>query len=198
MKKSYLLMLPLLALAAPAQAQDLSGFRVEAIGAVDWMDQDFGQDSDQFNPIREGDVGATFGAAVGYDFVLGAGLRAGVDLEITQTTADTPIIVSDTRVGEVRYGNDFYVGGRVTVPLGQFSLVGKLGYTTLEREFVITTASLANNYSDDNVDGVRGALGFHYTGDDDDRVYYGLEYRYSDYQGDLTRQQVALVVGTRF
>lgn len=190
-------MLPFLALAAPAQAQDMSGFRVELVGAADFVDQDFGQDSDQFNPIREGDVGLTVGAAVGYDFIRGPGMGAGIDLEITQTTADDPVIVSDTRIGEVRYGLDYYVGGRVTVPLGRFSLVGKVGYTRLEREFTITTASQVNNYSDDSIDGVRGTLGFHYTGDDDDRAYYGLEYRYSDYEGDTRRQQVALVVGIR-
>jgi outer membrane immunogenic protein len=199
MKKFYLLALPVLAFAAPAQAQDTSGFRVELVGALDKIKPRLGVDSDEFNPNDDTDVDAAYGVGVGFDFLNSPALRVGVDLEFTETTAARNFIDNDNVVGEAKFGTDLYAGGRVTVPLGRFSLVGKVGYTAFEVETNITAATFVDPFKDnDRLKGIRGAVGFQYTGDETDRVYYGLEFRYSDYEKNVTRHQVALVLGTRF
>jgi outer membrane immunogenic protein len=172
---------------------------VELIGALDKYDANLGADSDEFNPNDDTDVDAAYGGAIGYDFLNGPGLRVGVDAEFTESTARRNIIDADSDIGDVKFGNDLYAGARVTAPLGRFSIVGKLGYTSLKVSATLTDDDFDDPFNDsDRLSGVRGAIGFQYTGDETDRTYYGLEYRYSNYEQNVRRHQVALVVGARF
>ena len=219
MKKSLLLLLPVMAFAAPAQAQDVDtrgGFRVEVLGLIDDIDVDLGKDDDQFNPTRDRDVDGTFGIGVGYDFVRGPGFGAGIDFEFSQSTSQQDIIVQgaaggfppagDEVVGEVKFDNDLYVGGRVTAPIGgRFSVVGKLGYTSLKADVNFATGEDFDDDDNDFLDrgrlgGVRAGIGLHVNGTDEEesRTYYGVEYRYSDYEKGVKRNQLGLVAGVRF
>jgi opacity protein-like surface antigen len=216
MKKSLLLLLPVVAFAAPAQAQDStdtrSGLRVELVGLLDDIDADIGRDSNEFNPIRDADVDGAFGIGIGFDFVRGPGFGVGIDAEITQSTARQNVIVGpanpnafpqpqpDRRAGAVNFENDLYVGGRVTAPIsGRFSVVGKLGYTALKTDFDITLEEFEDDerFQSDRLSGIRAGIGVHMNSEDDN-TYYGLEYRYSNYERSLVRHQFGLVIGARF
>ena len=199
MKKYLLLTLPVLAFAAPAQAQDTSGFRVEGVVVYDRVKADLGSDPDNFNPQRDRDFDVAFGVGVGYDFLRGAGVNAGVDVEVTESTAKKTVFLDGVDIGEVKAGIDLYVGGRVTAPIsGNFAIVGKVGYTSLKVGFNSTDDTIADDDGlNERLSGIRGAVGVHYKSDED-KTYYGLEYRYSNYEQDVVRHQVGIVVGTRF
>jgi hypothetical protein len=181
--------------AASAQSND-SGFRFEVFGGYDRFKDDLGEDSDLFNPEVERDFDAAFGANIGYDFVRGGAVRAGVDLEYVTTTAKTAVFTSTgVRNGDVEYGNEIYGGGRVTFAVSPtIAVVGKLGMSYIETEY---TAPVLTNSDNDSVRGPRGALGLQFS-NGEDRTYYGIEGRYGNYNRGLTRQSVLLVVGHRF
>lgn len=197
MKRYILPALTALAFAVPAQAQDAkAGFRVEGVLAYDRFKGDFGSDDDQFNPDRDRDFDVAFGVGVGYDFIFNGGFTAGADAEFTESTTKRTVFDEGDEIGEIKIGTDFYLGGRVTAPIGpNFRVVGKLGFTSLKVGFKGIDDSIDDD--SDRLNGYRGAVGVHYTGGED-ATYYGGEYRYSNYEEGLVRHQVALVIGTRF
>lgn len=199
MNKYLLIGAMAVAYAVPAQAQDAGGFRVEGVVVYDDLNADLGSDSDEFNPDRDRDFDVAFGGGVGYDFVRWQGINAGVDVEYTESTAKKDGFVDGDFVGEIKVGNDLYVGGRVTAPISSnFRLVGKLGYTSLNLEFDPEDDILdEDDFPSDRLSGIRGAVGVHYSGSED-RTYYGVEYRYSNYEQDVVRHQIGLVVGAHF
>ncbi len=70
---------------------------------------------------------------------------------------------------------------------GCFSVVGKLGYTSLKVRFTSDDDTLVeDDVLYDRLSGVRAALGFHY-GDDTDKTYYGAEYRHANYEEGVIR-----------
>lgn len=211
----YLLMaLPALALAAQAQAQEtaVGGFRVEALVGYDqFSDSDEEEAPVSARPSQPtGNVkGGFYGGGVGYDIGMG-GVLLGVDAEYTDTTADRRIFGltgtgagTVTTFGNVKFGRDLYVGGRATFAASPtFNVYVKAGYTNLRVSLDPAEDQFADELDaldldlDANLDGVRGGLGLQYA--PEGRAYYGLELRYSNYQDDLERKQVALTVGYRF
>ena len=199
MKKFLLLSLPLLALAAPATAQDAGAFRVEGLAVYDKIKGDFGLDTDRFNPERDRDFDVAFGVGVGYDFHKAGGVAIGIDGEITESTGNRTVFDDGVEAGELTFGNDLYAGGRVTAPIGgNFSAFGKLGYTSLRVRFKAVDETIdEDDFLQHRLSGIRGALGVQY-GNNEDATYYGAQYRYSNYEDGVTRHQVGLFVGTRF
>jgi len=206
MKRYSLLLLVAAAFASPAHAQDTgSGVRIELVGMIDNINAEgLGEDnSNIFNPNVDRDVDGAFGASVGFDFVRGPGIGVGVDVEYTRSTSRQNAFINNAVVGEVKFTDDIYAGGRVTAPVsGSFSIVAKLGYTRLNAEFEPTVATFTlpagSEVPTDHLSGIRAGIGLHFTGDDDDNVYYGGEYRYSNYEQSVVRHQFGLVIGTRF
>lgn len=197
MKKAFLLILPIFAFAAPAQAQDTGGLRVELMGFYDNINTELGVDDDEFNPARDRDVDGAFGIGIGYDFLSGAGLNLGIDVEATHSTGNRDILVDNSVVGSVDFRDDLYVGGRVTFPVSEnFNLYGKLGYTGLRVRADIEDEDFEDEYDSERLNGIRGGVGFQYSSDD--KTYYGVEYRFSDYESNVERHQVGVVVGVRF
>jgi len=203
MKKYLLFTLPVIMLASPAVAQtatqNAGAFRVEGLVVYDKIKADFGSDPDQFNPARDRDFDVSYGVGIGYDFVNVGGIAVGVDAEVTESSAKRSVLLNGTEVGELNFGNDLYAGGRVTVPIsGSFSAFGKVGYTSLRARFKPANSTIdRDDFLQHRLSGVRGAVGVQY-GTGEDQTYYGVQYRYSNYQDDVLRHQVGLFVGARF
>jgi outer membrane immunogenic protein len=205
MKKYLLLAAPALAFAAPAYAQDaaVGGFRIEALVGYDQIgipDEEFEADPAQITGKIEG---ALYGGSVGFDFGMGA-VMLGVDAEFTETTGDRTIynVEGPTDV-VVKFGRDLYVGGRLTTAFTD-NVKGyvKAGYTNLRVSGSTGDEDLDEAIEDldldvdENLHGVRGAVGVTFA--PEGPTYYGAEFRYSNYESDVDRKQVALVVGYRF
>jgi outer membrane immunogenic protein len=214
MKKYLLLTLPAMAFAAPAFAQDaapVGGLRIEATVGYDNIgveDDDFTSDDPRVAQPG-GDIdGAVFGGTIGYDFAMGP-MMLGIDAEVTETTGDREFfaIVTGTTpraVAQVDFGRDLYVGGRATFAMSEtINAYVKAGYTNLRASLSVTDDAvqavlddLEDSDLDTNLDGIRGALGFAYS--PEGRAYYGVEFRYSNYENGVDRKQANLVVGFRF
>lgn len=176
------------ALGTSAHAGDISGPRAELLVGYDHASMGFGEDSANAN-------GVTFGGGIGYDVALAARVSVGVDGEITGSTSKYTESNPLYSLG-IKYGRDLYAGGRVTFQATKnVNLYAKVGYTNARVKF---TGDDANDHFErsQNYNGVRAGVGaqVRVTGP----VYGSLEYRYSNYEADLSRHQVMAGVGYRF
>ena len=177
--------------ASPAAAQTApapAGGRVEAIVGYDALRvdlQDFGLDE----KLKDNDL--FYGIGAGYDFVVSPGMSAGVDVEATESRNRYDFDDGEENV-EITTGRDLYAGGRLTLPVSDAANVyAKAGYTNLQIK------GDADGIEDSvNLDGYRVGAGaqFRIAGS----AYVGGEYRFSDYEDDVSRHQVAVTLGTRF
>jgi len=180
------------ALAAPAYAQDgpnFSGPRVEGIVGYDRAHVE-GESTD----------GVLYGARVGYDVRAGRAVL-GIDGEITDSTTDECIrdftIAGDRLCANA--GRDLYVGGRVGAVVSRNAMVyGIAGYTngriTLDYDDGATGA--ADFHDGRNLDGVRVGAGIQYALGRN--AFVNAEYRYSNYEDGVSRNQVLGGFGVRF
>jgi outer membrane immunogenic protein len=171
--------------ATPAAAQAPQGPRVEALVGYDAPRIDL---SDVGVNDKFKDEGVLYGVGVGYDFALGNGASLGVDLEATDSN------VKESNVaGTLETGRDLYAGGRVSFPLGAdgSNVYLKGGYTNARFKATdgLVTAS-------ENLKGYRLGAGAQFAVSG--KAYIGGEYRFSDYEQDVSRHQLALTLGTRF
>jgi outer membrane immunogenic protein len=173
-------------IATPAAAQVAAptGARVEALVGYDAIRidlEDFGVDE----TVK--DSGVLYGFGLGYDFAVG-GVSLGADLEATDSTAKE----GDEDTGSLSAARDLYAGLRATFPVSQSANVYlKGGYTNARFK-----AELDGESEGENADGFRLGAGAQFTLSG--KAYVGGEYRYSNYEADLSRHQFALTVGTRF
>lgn len=155
--------------AAPAAALAPTGPRIEAIVGYDNLGTD-GFDMD----------GVMFGIGAGYDFAVGNAVSLGLDVEAGDSSAHE---------NGVSAGRDLYAGGRVSFGVSpRANIYLKAGYTNARVK--------VSGFGGENGDGVRVGLGGQYT--IAGKAYVGAEYRYSNYEQDVDRHQVALTLGTRF
>ena len=173
--------------ANPAAAAAPSGGRIEALVGWDHPSiglEDFGVD-DNINSD-----GIVFGIGAGYDFAVGQSVSLGIDVEASESTADFDFD-DGVNTAELSIGRDLYVGGRISFAAGaNANVYVKAGYTNTR-----VSAELNGTSDAANADGVRGGIGaqFNLGGN----AYVGGEYRYSNYEADLSRHQVAVVFGFR-
>jgi outer membrane immunogenic protein len=178
------------AVSSPALAQDTTagGFRLEAMAGYDIVRAEFEEGEG-----KESTRGVVGGAAVGFDFPFGTALSIGADAELTLATTDIEV----AGIGEVKAKRDIYVGGRITGNISEnVALYAKAGYTNLRVRLQTDDEDEEFDLAG-NLDGVRGAVGVQFRSAED-RSYYGLEYRYSNYEADVIRHQGMVVVGYRF
>jgi outer membrane immunogenic protein len=166
--------------ATPAFAQDVAapvGPRVEALVGYD-----------RVKALGEKDGGALFGVGAGYDFAVGPAVSLGADVEATESTQKE----GDEDIAQVKAGRDLYAGGRVSFAVSPTAnLYLKGGYTNARFKATDGVDTVAENF-----DGFRLGAGGQMTLTG--KAYVGAEYRYSNYEDGLARNQVALTVGTRF
>jgi outer membrane immunogenic protein len=164
----------------PALAQDVTaptGPRVEAVVGYD-----------RVKALGEKDGGALFGIGAGYDYAVGPAVSLGADVEASKSTQKE----GDEDIAEVKAGRDLYAGGRVTLAVSPTAnLYVKGGYTNARFKATDGVDSVSENF-----DGFRLGAGGQMTLTG--KAYVGAEYRYSNYEAGLERNQVALTVGTRF
>jgi outer membrane immunogenic protein len=185
------------AVATPALAQDAAPFTgLRAEGIVGW-------DRAQYDIVNGFDIkdnGVVYGFGLGYDAQLG-GAVAGLEAEISDSTTKKCISSLDV-VGDracVKAGRDLYVGGRVgTVVGGSTLLYAKAGYTNARFNATYRDGGTGvDNFSDHtNLDGIRLGAGAEYAVGPNSFVK--AEYRYSNYEQDVSRHQVVAGFGFRF
>jgi outer membrane immunogenic protein len=178
--------------AAPAAAEAPSGVRVEAVAGIESATFDhFGSRND----VSES--GAVFGLGVGYDIPIGPAVALGIDLEATDGGTGfretSTLFSTDLRTD---FGRDLYAGGRITVAASpNLNVYAKAGYTSLRIRSDFTSPTFSEVIESDE-DGVRAGAGLQIGLGS--RAYVGAEYRFSTYDGDLTRHQGVGTLGFRF
>lgn len=175
------------AFAAPAEAANLTGGRVELVVGWDHPSIDLGDFGVDDSLDEDGIV---FGIGGGYDFAVGSSTSLGIDLEVTESTASFDFDDGVDTV-EISAGRDLYVGGRVTFAAGSnANFYLKAGYTNARLSFDVNgTEDSANG------DGIRAGAGAQFA--IGTNAYIGGEYRYSNYEADISRHQVVAVLGFR-
>lgn len=174
--------------ATPAAAQAPQGPRVEALVGYDVLRADVEGNGVDLIDTNVKDEGVLYGLGVGYDFGLGNGASLGVDLEATESN-----IKESNVAGTLKADRDLYAGGRVSFPLGAdgSNVYLKGGYT--KARFTAESGTLRDSES---LEGYRLGAGAQLALAG--KAYVGGEYRFSDYEQDVSRHQVALTLGTRF
>lgn len=157
--------------ATPAQAQETgTAFNGGYVALVGGYDSISGG--------GDSESGLAFGIAAGYDFRAG-GAAFGVEVEAADSN------ISDAGVSASR---DLYAGGRVGAVFSERGLVyAKVGYTNARASFGGTGV---------NFDGIRAGAGIEYM--IASNVSIRGEYRYSNYEDGLSRNQGVVAIGLRF
>lgn len=174
--------------ATPAFAQDAvaapAGGRAELIVGFDQIRVDL---SDLGVDETAKDEGVVFGIGAGYDFAASSAASFGVDVEVSEST------VKESADGaSVKAGLDLYAGGRVTFPVSNAANVYlKAGYTSFRVKGEIEDESDSETLGGWRL-GAGGQFGL------GTNAYVGGEYRYSDYENDVSRHQFVVTVGSRF
>lgn len=161
--------------AAPAMAQDnaaFTGFRVEGL---------VGYDNVGVSGLKNPD-GVLYGVGIGYDMAAG-GAVIGIEADVTDSSAKVSLPGPD-----IETDRDLYVGARVGAIVGSGLLYVKAGYTNARIE--------VNGLGGSNGDGFRAGAGYEYV--ISAKSFVKVEYRYSNYEADLTRNQVVAGFGVRF
>ncbi len=175
---------------SPAQAEDFTGPRIEA--RAGW---------DHVRPANKDPNanGIVYGVAAGYDFTLTGNLIAGAEVGVDLFDNDRRLVAGNTTL-ESKAKRDIEVAGRIGTTLGKNLLVyAKAGYSNARFEGVTTvvgTTGTTRTAFAENLDGVRVGAGV------EARILDGFyaksEYRYTNYEHDVTRHQVLVGVGYRF
>ena len=181
------------ALATPAAAAPTAGGRVEAI--VGWDHFSLGLDDFGFEDEDLSSDGIVFGVGAGYDFAVSPNASIGIDVEASESTADFDV-TDGTDSAEISAGRDLYAGARVTFGVSpSTNLYLKAGYTNLR---VRGRTEIDGDIEEEaaNADGLRGGAGVQFAVGTN--AYVGAEYRYSNYEGSVSRHQVVGGIGFRF
>lgn len=171
-----------------AHAGDISGPRAELLVGYDHVSMGFDEDSANAN-------GVAFGGGIGYDVALASRVSVGVDGEITGSSSKYTETNPLYSLG-IKYGRDLYAGGRVTFQASKnVNLYAKVGYTNTRVKFNGEDAFDRFERSE-NYNGVRAGVGAQVRVSGP--LYGALEYRYSNYEANLSRHQVLAGIGYRF
>lgn len=187
------------AMSSQAFAQDaepFTGARIAVTGGWDQVDHGGNKGLDY-----DGQKGSgfTYGGTAGYDLAIGP-LRFGPEAEVTGSTQKN---CAEEKRGErcESAGRDFYVGGRLGYALGDKALLyTRVGYTNgrftqaFHPDEPVGTDMPAVAHDDRS--GVRAGVGIEYALTP--QFFLTSEYRYSNYSGGYSRNQVIGGVGIRF
>jgi outer membrane immunogenic protein len=146
---------------------------------------------DSISGDGDSETGAMYGIAAGYD-VATSGAVFGIEGEASLSTVNE----CDDALGLcLDTGRDLYIGGRggILVASNVLAYV-KAGYTNARA--VLEDQVTGDSLDSTTLDGIRGGVGLEYNGGSPFTVR--LEYRYSNYESDVSRHQGVLGVGFRF
>ena len=178
----------LIAIAATATPASAEGFRAEVHGG--W---------DRVQGSGDHDDGAVYGIGLGYDMNVGKSGFIGLDFSIDDSTAkecESSSIVANDRAC-LRAGRDLAAGVRAGVHVGERGkLYALAGYSNARFRFSYTTPAGVTTSDSANLDGFRLGAGYeHALGSN---TYGKVEYRYSNYENDVSRHQVLVGLGLNF
>lgn len=165
------------ATAAPALAQDSADFSGPSATVITGYDV-----VDLNTPGVKNPDGVIYGIGLGYDIQKGSAVF-GIEGEVAGST-------SKLKAGGATLAStdrDLYIGGRVGYATGKALIYAKAGYSNARFR------TIAGN---GNADGVRVGGGIEYKLSDG--IFGKVEYRYSNYEADIERQQVVAGLGVRF
>ena len=185
--KTYLYALASVAVlaAAPASAE---GFRAEIHGGWDHARAD-----------GDGDSGIVYGVGLGYDVAVAPKVELGLDLSADLSTMEEceagAVLPGDRACLDA--GRDLAAAIRLGYKVSPSSTVyGLAGYSNARFRFDYTTPAGVTTRVADNLDGFR--LGAGYQQGFGEKAYGKVEYRYSNYENDVSRHQMLLGVGLNF
>ena len=188
MRASLILATSLIALAATATPASAEGFRAEIHAGWD-------------RPKADGfkDNGVVYGVGLGYDFNVGQNAFVGVDLSLDDSTmkeCETSAILANDELC-LRAGRDLAAGLRAGVNVGTGGKVyGLAGYTNARFKASYTTPAGVRTSEGENLDGFRLGAGYQHALSGN--TYGKVEYRYSNYENDVSRHQVLFGFGMNF
>jgi outer membrane immunogenic protein len=139
---------------------------------------------DRVKILGEREGGIFGGVGAGYDVAVANNFSLGADVEATLANTDREYLGVN-----VKAGRDLYAGARASFGLAP-TVIGyvKGGYTNARVK--------AEGFGGENLEGWRVGTGVQFLLNGNS--YVGGEYRYSRYDSDFSRHQLALTVGTRF
>jgi len=186
--KTYLYALASVAVLAAAAPASAEGFRAEIHGG--W---------DHARAAGEGDSGIVYGIGAGYDVAIGEKAEIGLDLSADLSSmkeCETSSIVLNDRAC-LRAQRDLAAAIRLGYKVTpQGTIYALAGYSNARFRFDYTNPAGNTVRDSANLDGFR--LGAGYQHGFGERTYGKVEYRYSNYENDVTRHQVLLGVGLNF
>jgi outer membrane immunogenic protein len=181
-------------LAATATPACAEGFRAEIHGGWDHVRAD----GPGINN-NDSDSGIVYGIGAGYDFAISPKVELGVDLSADLSTmeeCESSVVVANDRAC-LDAGRDLAAAVRLGYKVSdRGTLYALAGYTNARFRFDYTTPAGVTTRDGRNLDGFR--LGAGYQHGFGEKMYGKVEYRYSNYENDVTRHQVLLGVGVNF
>jgi outer membrane immunogenic protein len=167
----------LFAAAAPASAQ---GFRAEIHGG--W---------DQVSATNNEDNGIVYGIGLGYDIAISDKALIGLDLSADLSSLE------ECEAGVIKARRDLAAAVRLGYKVSDNgTLYALAGYSNARFRFDYKTAANVTTSTSGNLDGFRIGAGYqHGFGNG---AYGKVEYRYSNYEADVSRHQVLVGVGIGF
>jgi outer membrane immunogenic protein len=193
--KTYLYALATVAsLAAAAAPASAEGFRAEIHGGWDHVRAD----GPGINN-NDSDSGLVYGIGAGYDFRIAPKVELGVDLSADLSSmeeCENSVVLPGDRAC-LDAGRDLAAAVRLGYKVSERgTLYALAGYTNARFRFDYTTPANVTTRDGRNLDGFR--LGAGYQHDFGKRMYGKVEYRYSNYEADVTRHQALIGVGVKF
>jgi outer membrane immunogenic protein len=180
-----------LSAAAPAAAE---GFRAEIHGGWDHVRADNGSINSD-----DSDSGIVYGIGLGYDVAIAPKVELGLDLSADLSSmeeCESSVLVAND-LACVDAGRDLAAAVRLGYKVSdRGTLYALAGYTNARFRFDYTTPAGVTTRDGRNLDGFR--LGAGYQHDFGERMYGKVEYRYSNYEADVTRHQALIGVGVKF
>ncbi|HEY0149948.1 MAG TPA: outer membrane beta-barrel protein [Allosphingosinicella sp.] len=173
------------AVATPACAE---GFRAEIHTGLDVLDAD-----------DDSETGILYGVGIGYDIAVSKKLELGIDLSADLSSAggceNSVIVANDKACFDAK--RDLAAAIRLGYKVSDKGTIYALaGYTNARFGASYTTPANVKTSESANLDGFRLGAGYqHMFGE---KVYGKVEYRYSNYEGDITRHQGLVGVGIKF
>jgi outer membrane immunogenic protein len=174
-----------LAVASPAAAE---GFRAEIHTGVDVVSA--GGDSE---------TGIMYGVGLGYDIAVSEKVELGLDLSAdlasTEGCVTGAVVANDKACVDAK--RDLAAAIRVGYKVSdQGTIYALAGYTNARFRATYTTPANVTTRASANADGFRLGAGYEHAFGE--KVYGKVEYRYSNYEGDISRHQGLIGLGVKF
>lgn len=194
MRKLLLTTVALAFASTPAFAADFAGFRAEAHAGWDHISLDNAE-----LEVDDSDNGVAYGIGIGYDFAVAKGMIVGIEtnLDFANTKECGELFGEDELC--VKTGRDFDVAARFGTKIGENALLYvKAGYANgrIKAEYEDFEDIIEGFSEAANGDGVRLGAGLEFALGTN--AYAKAEYRYTNYEGGFTRNQVLGGFGFRF